>query len=88
VLKLFYLKYNFLPKLKLIQISKIFFHENQLIYVVLTLEYDKNIKKFDILTIFFNFQKIAFLATFDKIAISQPKRIQIEKIGPVRISKG
>jgi hypothetical protein len=29
-----------------------------------------------------------FLAPFAKIAISQPKRIQIKKIGPVRIRKG
>jgi hypothetical protein len=30
---------------------------------------------------------MTFLATFGNIAISQPKRIQIKKIGPVRISK-
>jgi len=33
-------------------------------------------------------KKWLFLATFGKVAISQPKRIQIKKIGPVRISKG
>jgi hypothetical protein len=89
VLKLFYQKYNFLLKLKLIEISKTFFHENQLICLVKVVEYDKNIKnKFDVLIIFDHIdQKWPFLATFGKIAISQPKRIQIKKKGPVRISK-
>jgi hypothetical protein len=39
-------------------------------------------------TIFFNFQKNSLiLATFGKIAISQPKRIQIKKYVPLESAK-
>ena len=58
--------------MKLIEISKIFFHENQFIYVVLTVEHDKNFKN----------KKI--FATFGKIAISL---IQIKKSVPLESAK-
>jgi len=45
-------------------------------YVALTVKHDKNIKNKKI----FSFsKKWPFLATFGRIAISQPKRIQIKK---------
>ena len=48
--------------------------------VLIKLKLIKIKKKFDGLTIFLDFQKKwPFLATFDKIALSQPKRIQIKK---------
>jgi hypothetical protein len=46
--------------LKLIEISKIFFHENQLIYVDLTVKQDKNMKNL----MFSIFQKMAFFSYF------------------------
>jgi len=48
--------------------------------VLIKLKLIKIKKKFDGLTIFLDFQKKwPFLATFGKIALSQPKRIQIKK---------
>jgi hypothetical protein len=68
VLKLFYQKYYFLIKLKLNDISEIYFQENQHIDILsfncrTRLKY-KKIKKFFVLTIFLIFKKMAFFSFF------------------------
>jgi hypothetical protein len=69
----------FLLKLKLIEISKIFFHENYLMYVVLNGKHDKKKNFFVFVGYFFSLFSYFWQNSYSSVSK--------KKIGPVRISK-